>query len=75
MEWEEKIFIGNIKSFNTLFGYETTLKEDQEYNYTLIDQLNYVYEKYAAQGYEMVPVKIDYLAERSIEDDVADESS
>ena len=31
-DWEEYVFIANIKSFNHVFGYNDDIKDDQEYN-------------------------------------------
>lgn len=31
-DWEEQVFIANIKSFNHLVGYNDDLSSDQEYN-------------------------------------------
>lgn len=37
--------------------------------------MNAVYAKYQAMGVDMIKVKIDYLAERSVPDDVAAEGT
>ncbi len=74
-QWEEQVFIANIKTFNTLSGYNTDIKDDQSYNQTLLNQLNAVIKKYQDMGVPLIKTKIDYLAERSIEDDVEEEGS
>ena len=75
--WERDIFIRNIKSFNKAMGhdYHTEMKGfdagDDQYNQTLIDQLTNVTDTYAAQGMPLMSLKADYLAERSIPDNIA----
>lgn len=46
-------------------------------NTDLIDKIKKIYDDYKAanDGKELLKIKIDYLAERSIEDDVEEESS
>jgi len=41
----------------------------------LLNQLNAVIKKYQDMGVPLIKTKIDYLAERSIEDDVEEEGS
>lgn len=47
-EWEKRIFIANLKTFNRLFDYETKLPDGAEYNETLYKKLTEVKEKYEA---------------------------
>jgi len=77
MEWEKNVFIRNIKSFNKAMGqdYHTELDEGVEYNSALMDTLLAVKQKYANQGVNLMTLKADYLAERSIPDNIAEESS
>lgn len=70
-EWEAKVFINVIKSFNYALGndYHTALDgplEGQEYNQDVIDEVQALMKKYP----DAIMVKADYLAERSIEDNI-----
>jgi len=64
------VFIRNIKSFNhAITGYNDAMDNEMEgldYNQELVAQLKAVYEEFP----DMIKVKMDYLAERSIEDDI-----
>jgi Niemann-Pick C1 protein len=76
--WERDVFIRNVKSFNKAMGqsYHTELVDGlTEYNQTLIDQVNQVIQKYKGQGVNLMTLKADYLAERSIPDNISEESS
>lgn len=71
------VFIRNVKSFNKAMGddYHTELPDDLTYNQDLIDQLQAVRDKYLGQGINLMNLKADYMAERSIPDNIAEESS
>lgn len=74
--WEKDVFIRAIKSFNKAMDndYHTDMTlyddDDNHYNEDLIAKLKNITETYRAQGYELTPVKADYLAERSIPDNI-----
>lgn len=70
--WEKEVFIRNVKSFNKAMGkdYHTELDDGEKYNQDLIDQLNSVVNKYKSQGIDLMTLKADYLAERSIPDNI-----
>jgi len=75
-EWERQVYIRNFKSFNKAIGkdYHTALDGPMKnitYNQDLIDKVQAVYAQYP----DMIPVKADYLAERSIEDNIKLESA
>lgn len=66
-EWEKQVFIKNIKTFNRFADYHTDLPEGvEDYNHELYENLKSVYEDPANK--EMLKLKIDYLSERSIPD-------
>jgi hypothetical protein len=46
-----------------------------EYNTTLYDKLKEVKEKYESTGFKFIPIKVEYLAERSIPDNIELEGS
>ena len=74
-EWERQVYIRNIKSFNYALGnnYHTDMSGPMKgitYNMDLVKKLQAVQAKYP----EMIMVKADYLAERSIEDNIKLES-
>ena len=76
MEWEKNVFIRNIKSFNTLSGYDTKLDDDMQYNQTLIDQLTAVKNKWETKlGKPLLKIKLDYMAERSVPDNIKEETT
>ena len=60
------MFIRNIKSFNhAITGYNDALENEMvglDYNQELVSQIQQVY----ADNPDMIQVKMDYLAERSI---------
>ena len=75
-EWERQVFIRNFRSFNYAIGndYHTDMdgpEEGLDYNQELIANIRKVQEQYP----DMFKVKADYLAERSIEDNIKLESS
>ena len=79
-EWERQVFIRNFKSFNYALGndYHTEMDgpmEGFDYNTELISAVQAVVANYTGTSEEMVPVKADYLAERSIADNIVLESS
>lgn len=78
--WERDAFIRNIKTFNKHFGYVVEDLEQYpglEYNQDLLDKLEaldgHVKELYDIKEY--APMRVDYLAERSIPDDLTEETS
>lgn len=67
MEWEKQVFIRNVKTFNLFAEYHTELPDGvEDYNKELYENLKSVYEN--PQNKEMLTLKIDYLSERSIPD-------
>ncbi len=76
-EWEKNIFIRSIKTFNHMFGYQDSLDQypDITYNQTLHTKLQEVYDKYKNTDTPMVPIKLDYMAQRSIPDNLVLETS
>lgn len=76
-EWEKKVFIKNIKSFNKAMNtsYHTDLQDNLEYNQTLINQLQNVANEYRLNGTNLLPLKLDFMAERSIPDNIVEETS
>ena len=80
--WEAQVFIRNVKSFNYALGngYHTELDgplAGEVYNQELIDQVQAVVADWKTNNPNdpIIPVKADYLAERSIEDNIILESS
>ena len=70
-QWEKEVFIKNIKTFNRFANYHTDLPEGvDEYNEELYKQLKSVYED--PNFSEIITLKIDYLAERSIPDQLVE---
>jgi len=68
--------IRNIKSFNKLVNYQDDLSYyHEDYNWELINKLKAVKQKWIDQGFPWVDIKIDYLAERSIPDNIDMEGS
>ncbi len=64
-EWEMQSFIRNIKTFNHAVGYQDELPDKlDDYNQDLLAKIRKVYSDHP----NMLPVKIDYLSERSIPD-------
>jgi Niemann-Pick C1 protein len=76
-EWEEQVFIRNVKSFNKAMNndYHTQLPKGVEYNQDLMEAVKHVREKYMSQGIDLMGLKADYMAERSIPDNISEESS
>ena len=75
-EWERQVYIRNFKSFNKAMGnnYHIDLDgpmEGLDYNAELINKLQEIMEQYKD---DFFVVKADYLAERSIEDNIVLES-
>lgn len=65
VEWELQVFIKNIKTFNHAVGYQDELPNGlEDYNQELLTKIKSVY----ANNPGMIPLKIDYLSERSIPD-------
>jgi hypothetical protein len=74
--WELNVFIRNLKTFNLVLGtYNTDMPEGVEKNQELFDVLNETYYRYKASGVKFVPVKADFLSERSIPDNIKEEAS
>jgi len=78
-EWERQVFIRNVKSFNKAFenDYHTDMSGPEEglpYNDVLIANVRNVTETYCSEGKtscaEFIQLKADYLAERSIQDNI-----
>lgn len=74
-EWERQVFIRNFVSFNYAIGndYHTEMigpLDGYDYNMTLVTQIQEVLKTYEDQGAPLITVKADYLAERSIEDNI-----
>lgn len=68
-EWERHVFQRNVKTFNTFAEYHTELPPGvDEINMTLYKQLESVYN--AQNNDDMLKLKIDYLSERSIPDEL-----
>jgi len=74
-QWESDVFIRNIKSFNKAMGddYHTELDDGEDYNQDLIDKIKVV-QGNSSYG-SMITLKADYMAERSIPDNITEESS
>lgn len=71
MQWEKEVFIRNIKTFNRFANYHTDLPEGLDgYNEELYHQLKSVYDD--PQFSDILTLKIDYLAERSIPDQLVE---
>lgn len=77
--WERDAFIRNIKTFNSRTGYIVKDLEqypNMTYNQDLLKKLDDTAARVKAKyGTEGVPLKIDYLAERSIPDDLTEETN
>jgi len=74
-EWERQVFIRNIKSFNYALGndYHTDMtgpEEGLDYNMDLVNVIREFKENCTRDEIELIMVKADYLAERSIEDNI-----
>lgn len=69
-QWEKDVFIRNVKTFNLFAKYHTELPDGvEDYNQTLYDNLKSVYAR--EEFSDMLTLKIDYLAERSIPDELS----
>jgi Niemann-Pick C1 protein len=69
-QWEKDVFIRNVKTFNLFAEYHTELPSGvEDYNQTLYANLKSVYEQ--EEFSDMLILKIDYLAERSIPDELS----
>ena len=71
IQWEMDVLIRNIKSFNYVSGYQKDLPKqlvDLGYNWDLINKIEKVYQ----DNPKMLKLKIDYLSERSIPDQISD---
>jgi predicted RND superfamily exporter protein len=77
MQWEQDVFIRSIKSFNKAMGddYHTELPDGLDYDYKLIDSVKEVISRYSDEGINLMSLKADYMAERSIPDNITEESS
>lgn len=77
--WEKDVFIRNVKSFNQAMGqdYHTSFAQypNLDYNQDLISKLQGVLDKYEKAGAKLNPVKADYMSERSIPDNIEEETS
>lgn len=81
-EWERQVFIRNVKSFN--YAVNNTYHIDMDgpmegldYNEKLVEEISFIYANWTAT-YPDIPIelmKADYLAERSIQDNIELESS
>lgn len=81
-EWERQVFIRNVKSFN--YAVNNTYHIDMDgpmegldYNKKLVEEIEFIYLNWTAT-YPDIPIelmKADYLAERSIQDNIELESS
>jgi hypothetical protein len=71
------VFIRNVKTFNTIVGYKTDLPDGvSDYNQDLIKALKNTTQFWEAKlNITMIPLKADYLAERSIPDNIEEEGS
>lgn len=83
-EWERQVFIRNVKSFNKAFDndYHTDMTGPEEgltYNEVLIANVKNVTETYCGEGKTscagFIQLKADYLAERSIQDNIVQETN
>ena len=74
--WEKNVLIRNLKTFNKVVGtYNIDLPDGVQYNTTLLKKLTEVYQNYTKKGTKFVPFKVDFLAERSIPDNIELEAS
>lgn len=75
-QWEQFVLIRNLKTFNKVVGtYNTDLAPGVTYNDELFAVLNETLYRYKTQGFKYIPFKIDFLAERSIPDNIEEEAS
>jgi hypothetical protein len=74
--WEKYVFIRNLKTLNKVLGtWNIDLPENVTYNEPLLLLLTEVYNSYIRDGFKWVPFKADFLAERSIPDNIELEAS
>lgn len=64
--WEKHVFIRNLKTFNHLTNYHDKLPDGVEYNEELWQELS------QSRTERMLDLKIDYLAERAIPDELVE---
>ena len=70
------MLIRNLKTLNKVVGtYNTDLPENVTYNEELLKILTQVYNNYTQQGFKWTAFKADFLAERSIADNIELEAS
>ena len=81
-EWERQVYIRNVKSFNYALGndYHTDMTgpmDGIDYNWDLVYELRNLTANWtkAYPDKPIKPMKADYLAERSIQDNIELESS
>jgi hypothetical protein len=74
-EWEKNVYIAIIKTFNKVFDYNSDLQDGMSYNTTLLNKLKEVKAKWEANKFEFIPIKLEYLAERSIPDNIEEEGT
>lgn len=74
-EWEKQVFISNIKTFNKVFGYNSELLEGTQYNQTLLETLSTIKKKCEDDKFTFIPIKIEYLAERSVPDNIEEQAT
>lgn len=75
--WERDVFIRNIRSFNKALenGYHDDAQEGVPLNQTLIDSLKEMKKQLKVDNPSILQLKADYLAERSIPDNISEEAS
>ncbi len=70
------MLIRNLKTLNKVLGtWNIDLPEGVTYNEPLFNILTEVYNNYTQQGFKWIPFKADFLAERSIPDNIELEAS
>jgi hypothetical protein len=74
--WELNVLIRNLKTFNKVIGtYNIDLPAGLTYNQDLFFVLNETYSNYTQKGFKFIPFKLDFLAERSIPDNIEEEAN
>lgn len=59
--------IKSVKSFNHVFGFNDSLPHGlKDYDWDLIEKIKDVYSRFP----DMIPIRLDYLSERSIPDEL-----
>ena len=67
IEWELHAMIKSVKSFNHVFGFNDSLPHGlKDYDWDLIEKIKDVYSRFP----DMIPIRLDYLSERSIPDEL-----